>query len=312
MLIQKSIHTSLEIGPNEMTGLLDDIILFKLNNKYIKKCYAGCYIVKITNVVHSKCTLRNDKPGYGIINVRFQCDAIVYRNDEIIVGIRVEHIEAGMVVCYSEHTTATIEDADNFKSLKKGQLIPVRVIDATYPILQEAIVITASVNIISYDDIMQARNIRLPQKVSQMKEFSDMLLKIKNEISLAASLKKQEKVIYSKFKDLLYPYKKKIVYPSRLVTSIENIKEGALINDDTMSNDSLDVRWFSKLSKFKEEEGPLNITENGTSFIQAILENKLLHLILLRNLTDLYEGKLYTEHKNVWTFYEKQFKKIAI
>ncbi len=308
MLIQKSIHTSLEIEPKEMTGILDNIILVKLNNKFIKKCYAGCYIIKITNVVHSKCTLRNDKPGYGIVNVVFQCDVIVYRQNEIIIGIRVEHIESGMVVCYSEHTTATIEDADNFKSLKKGQIIPVRVLDTTYPILQEAIVITASINIISYDDTIQARRICLPQKVSQMSQFSNMLLKIKNEISSASSLKKPDKQIYLKFRDLLYPYKKKISYPSRLLSSIENVKEGAIIIDDTISNDSLDVRWFAKLTETKEEE--LDITEASLSFINMILENKFLHLILLRNLTNLYEGKLYTEHKNIWTFYEKQFKKI--
>lgn len=310
MLIQKSIHTSLEIEPKEMTGMLDNIILFKLGNKFIKKCYAGCYITKINNVVHSKCVLRNDKPGYGIVNVAFVCEAIVYRLNEIIVGIRVEHIEAGMVVCFSEHTTATIEDADNFKSLKKGQLIPVRVLETTYPILQEAIVITASINIISYDNMIQPYRICLPQKVSQMNQFSDMLLNIKNEISAALSLKKQKRNIYNQFRDLLYPYKKKISYPSKLISSIENIKEGVIIIDDTVGNDSLNVRWFTKRPEIKEED-PLDITEASTSIIKMVVENKLLHLILLRDLTNLYEGKLYAEHKNVWTFYEKQFKKIS-
>ncbi len=317
MLIQKAIADSLDLSPKDMDSNIDRIVMIKLNEKYVDKCYAGCFITRIINMSHSHVIMRSDKMGYGITDVRFLCEAEVYQKGEIIVGLVVKYLETdSLLICTTDHIIAHIEDADDFKSLKQGQTIPIRVINVTYPILQNAMDITASINIISYAPPRKIYKIILPKKVSQMKEFTELRLKLNNEIEFINNLsskgkKSKEKYdIYLKFRKLIYPYKTEVKYAKKFYSSIDEVKNGNLMVDDTIYNDNLNVMWNVKPEEKLDIDAKLSIIDESVSLIKVILTTKILHFKLLRELIEEYDIIKYNSHKNVWNYFEKTFKKV--
>lgn len=319
MLIQKAIADSLDLSPKDMDSNIDRIVMIKLNAKYMNKCSAGCFITRIISMNHSHVTMRSDKMGYGMVDVRFLCEAEVYQIDEIIVGLIVKYSEAdSLLICTTDHIIAHIEDANDFKSLKQGQSIPIRVINITYPILQNAMDITASINIISYAPPRQIYKVILPKKISQMEEFMDLRLKLKNEIEFINNLsskgkKSKEKYnIYLKFRKLLYPYKTEVKYAKKFYSSIDEVKTGHLMVDDTIYNDNFNVMWNVKPEEKLDIDAELSIIDESVSLLKVIFTKKILHFKLLRELIEEYDIIKYNSHKNVWNYFEKTFKKVVL
>ncbi len=317
MIIQKSITTSLDITSKEMTGIMKDVYMSKLTDKFVNKCYAKCYITKITDVVTSYLTMRKDKPGHGIVNIRFTCDAIMYQQNEIVIGGKVIFKDKlGNLVCQSDKFIAIASDPIEIKSLEVGQYIPLRVLSTTYSIGQDDVTITASTNIISYEDEDRGYKLALSKKVSILPECSILISLIKMELSyvkdLSSSKNKESKEqykIYLKFKELLYPYKKRNKKYASKIKSIEDVKDEYIIVTDTVDKNGFHVAVTTEQKHPDIDLALPDLNTDGISVIKMILEKKLMHMVLLRNLSTSYDNKTYTSHKNIWSFYEKRFKK---
>ena len=150
-----------------------------------------------------------------------------------------------------------------------------------------------------------------------MKEFEELLSRLKAELVNIKALETKGKTskdkyeIYQKFSNLLYPYSKKIKYKPQLLLSIEDVQHGKIMVDDTIYKNSLDVVWNDiDLKETKDNIEPdLSILNDSINIIKTILENRLIHVILLQELVEEYDVKKYNSHRNIWRFYENNFKK---
>jgi len=315
MRITKTICTTLEIHPSEMTGLMSYIYLRKLNEKFVGRCYAASYILKINKIESSNLIMSRDKIGWGLVDIQFDCDCIIYQKDEIITGAKVFHRgKMGNIICIGEQTKyiASISDARDFKSVQKDQILSIRVIKATYSILKDHISIIASIDIIRDEIPKQQFEIALSKKVHEMEEFSDLLKRLNTEISAAKDIQsdKKTKARYDEFKKILYPYRTPPKYPTKLVKSIGDFKEGLILKWDAIGKDGLDILQSER--KLPEMENSVlgdEFMSRSIESIRLLLLEKILYMVLLRELMDIYDDELFKSHKNVWTYYEKKLKK---
>lgn len=151
-----------------------------------------------------------------------------------------------------------------------------------------------------------------------MKEFAELRLKLNNEIMFVNNLsskgkKSKEKYdIYLKFRKLLYPYTTEVKYAKKFYASIDEVKTGHIMVDDTIYNDNLNVMWNVKPEEKLDKHTELSIIDESISLIKVILTTKILHFKLLRELIEEYDLNKYNSHKNVWNYFEKTFKKTVL
>jgi len=316
MIIQKTISIILKIEHHEMTGLMADIYLRKANEKIVGHCFAGAYITEIIKLEHSDLEM---KLKYGIVNIMIECNAIVYQENDILTGAIVTYrSKTGHTICEDKNGMyiATVSDAHDFHSLHIDQMVLLRVLECSYPILKNKMSITVSINVIDYD-LMARRQfeIGLPKKVSEMPEFNDLIERIKSELEKIKKFSPQQKKIYNKFEDILYPYKKKPKYNSKQIKNITTFKEGLILKWDALPKNNLDVLQVDRKvihPKDKNNSGEIlgdDIHKGNIEAIKIILIDKLLYCILLRELSDLYDDKQLKLHENIWIYYTKRLKK---
>lgn len=312
MIIQKTIITTLIIKHKEMAGDLKDLYKHKANELFVGKCFRGAYILEIIELEYSHLTMLLEE---GHVNVILKCNVMIFQKDEIITGAIVRYrSKEGHTICMDKDNryVASVIDTRDFNSLKTNQIIPLRVIDVSYAISKTEISITASINIISYDTIPKRYfEISLPKKVKNIDKFVSSIVRFNTELEKVSKFTDKQTKIYHKFQDILYPYKRKPKYNTKLVKSILEFKEGLLLKWDAMGRDNFDVLQLDKIIQSDKIQGEIlgdDLCKGSHEAIESILTSKILHLILLREMSELYDDKQLKSHENIWIYYAKKLK----
>ena len=323
MIISEVLTTVISLTHKELTGSMKDMLLRKARERYVGKCFGGFYILEVIDLEQSHIIM---SLAGGTATIRVRCNVLKYHPDEIIMGavVTCRSKIGGYTICENKEKgyVATVSDAENFHSLNIGQIIPVRILDVTYPIGQNAVSITASINVVSFIDVPKRMfEIDLPKKVGNMEEFSEILGQIKDELSKVKSLDGLSKKKYNQFKKILYPYVNPPKYNTKLVNSITEFKTGKILKWDVLENDSLNVLYLNteitdkKIKDLKdidismENVLGINLQQGYIEAILLIIHEKLMFLKFLREMTESYSDKEFKSHSNIWVYYEKHLKK---
>ena len=147
-IIKKKIVTSLNVrNPINFCTNKQKHVYNELEKLYVKKCYAGCFIISIQSIDEiSDCVIsKTNTSGEGVVNVKFIVEAIVFAYNDILVGVQIVHNQSMILGLYQLNSIKAIVSippttrhlystalTKSIESLSLGQKVPIRVIDANH------------------------------------------------------------------------------------------------------------------------------------------------------------------------------------
>ena len=143
MIITRIIEKS--FNPGEPLYFFTDVernLMNLLKETFEGKCYKGCFITKILKIIDTfDGLISSDEPDCTVsINVRFEVEAIIYTNGEIVPNCVLSKILSGKrffisSISNNKSKVAILIDENNFnRVIREGQSAPIRVTNATFKI----------------------------------------------------------------------------------------------------------------------------------------------------------------------------------
>jgi hypothetical protein len=303
----------LYVNPDKLRQLLAD--------KYEGRCYAGCYVEKVTRILaHSDCVINQDgPPTFGTLSVQIEVSALIYLSGEIINGCTINSVEESCIVCAADHAAIIIERGDNpyLSPFKPGQIISVRAADARYPISNSAI----SVGAVIYVPTTEFIAYKVPATYFAFTEIeTGMLDDVLGRIEAEEQYKKDgaHAKEYGVFDQYLYPYKQKQALPrgvtaeltiTGLVTAIRADGGAKLLKSRAcLSRDpGMGLSEPTVYAYDSETAAGVEVAEmDAMSVILTILEDYCAHLRTLREMVGVYHSpEIIKANHSLWMLYKK-------
>lgn len=304
-VIKKTLETTVDLytaadffAPNVSTMLIK-----KLTERYVGKCYQSMLIQKIDSILRYSEThmVENRLDGAAYIDVQFVAEGLILTQGEILHGCKVADItHSGVIVTHALAGGLVMADPKKqvFKILKKDQIIPVCIHAARYNLNQPQITIRGAPyapsarNNVYYNitDIMSPED---------TEKLSSVLDELNAEIELHAKLSNEKN--YKFFEELVYPFKtvqkfemspigSKFTKITADLKSILEIHDGCLIvPEESYKTQGLSI-WHSKKSIT-----PDTVQSHGTVIeshmypaITDCINRRLLYLRNLRGFVEQY------------------------
>jgi len=146
MIINKIIETSLTINnPIDVYSDSSKNIMNILIHKFKNKCYKGVLILDIIKIVKSSECIINQHGGEcsGVMNIRFEVQAVVYNTNEVITGCLILKKDQGIIITSSQYASIMMTNHKSLDSIAIGNIIPVCVAKASYSINSNKISVNA-------------------------------------------------------------------------------------------------------------------------------------------------------------------------
>lgn len=209
--IKKTLETSVDLfkASDIYTANVAKMLMDKLTERYVGKCYQSALIQKVVSIIKYSEThiVDNRLDGAAYIDVEFVVEGIVPGQGEILQGCRVVDItQSGVIISHPLAGGLVMPDAKKqiVKILKKDQLIPVSVQAARYNINQTQITIRGTPYApSSHKNIYY--NITEIVSPEETEKLSELLEELSQELSHHSALANEKS--YKFFEDLVYPYK---------------------------------------------------------------------------------------------------------
>lgn len=323
MIIKKILETYVDItNPNDIfCHNRNEMILDKLRDKYIGRCYNSCYILQVNKIIrrsyfHMKDTLEGD----SYISVLFEVDAIIYQMNEIINGCKIIKKEQnGIVHAKSVHAGIQLNIHQNMSIFKEGDVLPVIVKKVRYNINQIAISILA-MPFIPLDNTPIYYKINgspTKEEIDNINSLIKQTTDIENQIN---GLNSNDKKIYKFFVELLSNTKKstdyknfKKVHVSKILEIAEyhdgvvyqpsNIYDDAFIYCANTNEESL-LASITSSDKKNTQSQKMIIDESAYNVISQFLIQYLCHLQSLQDFIKQYPNfSAVEQNKSVWKMY---------
>ena len=111
-IIKKRIVTSLNVrNPINFCTNKQKHVFNELEKIYVKKCYAGCFIISIMNIDEiSDCVIsKTNTSGEGMVNVKFTVEAIIFAHNDILIGVKIVHNQSMILGLYQDNSIKAIK-----------------------------------------------------------------------------------------------------------------------------------------------------------------------------------------------------------
>ena len=311
MRINKTLETTIDLlDPNEIfQNDYEPILLKKLNERYVNKCYQSIFIISIEKIIRrSNVKLSYDRlDGAGYIDVQFEVSGEVLIENEILHGCRI--IEINQHAITAENSFAGIklkknslhEEQNEYYSqlmqlLQVDYIIPVIVKQVRYIPNKPAISVIATPYIPTIPLQTPCYNIIQGITNTQIAKIEYLLNMLNNEKKIHETIK--DKKQYEFFKELMYPYKNKKDYnDQKTFTSIKleindimNIKSGIVYNPP--DDDKINERFMLIKNPAVNPviDNTMIINTELFPVIAGYINEYLLYLYALRGFVTTYEN----------------------
>ena len=297
MKISKTIATQVDIKDMEQlySGDIDLVVRNMLEDRYKGKCYNSCLITDILDIERGHAKINTPAgTGQGYVDVQCKVEAIEYMKGECVLCKVEEITKYGYIICKSVDGkgTAILQRTKDIKSVKTGQVIPVRVIESRYGISRESISINGT-----FYKLPKNSNIFKIGPLSKS-DKTELDVFIKDMTHIEAQLKKQKNQLVKFFNDLLYPFKGS---PQKGKADMKKMLAAGFVSKSEKLDKSLpNVEVLKKIPKdvVVIEEDPLVV-------YKALFNEYVLHMHALISLCEYFsDTKLKNSHKNVWDSYK--------
>ncbi len=211
MRIRKYINTTVDLftSTDIYSADLDTLLLSKLEQRYVGKCFASMYITGIVGILRrSSINLVNDRlDGAAYVDVNFEVEGVILINGEILHNCNI--IEKHTNAITAEHEYASIKlkkpsDSRVYDVLSPKINIPI-VIEAVSYILNQK-----TISVLAYPYTPKATPNDFYYVTSEIspadaEKLSFIYDKITEEEKLHTAI--SDKKEYTFFKELMYPFK---------------------------------------------------------------------------------------------------------
>lgn len=261
MRFTKLFTVSMDIE-NPTNFMYDEVkhAMIQLRNEYEQRCYQGCFIVHILEIIKiSDCIIiTTNLDGNGKITVKFKADVCVYRIRDILTDVTIQKLEKFI---FGSHEIENIQNVQNIqkeqkeqkgqnvivtlsrselaKTLRIGQKISVVVHRVLYKPFKPTVAIAASV--------LTRESIAPVFQVQGTISRDDINTLFKYVIKINEELEKRETLIVDGYKEGLW------FFEELLYGSTSDFKK----DDETIQSEGY-INWQGPSSK-KTVDGTLNI-----------------------------------------------------
>jgi hypothetical protein len=285
---------------------IESVLLSKLKENYQNRCYKGCFIVNIIQILdrsHIYIDKRNLQCS-TTISIKFEADVMIYEYLDIICNNTIENITKARIECKSGKNAIYINvNGQDFSSLQVGQIIPIVVGKATYQPLQSTISINAFPFVpILIDDVIY--------KIDKLSEEDKQILNSSIIEKITVEQKKLRMLSKDRLKfftDLLYPFENKINPDNSVkLEDILKLESSGYISMLNILDNSEHM-----LAVYKDaQDDNLVISTDPLTVYKVLLNNYFKYLRTIIELCETYkDDKIYNSHTNVFDLYKKYKKK---
>jgi hypothetical protein len=302
-IVKKVFTTSLDFfKPSEIYSPdIQSIIMAKLVERYVNKCYQSMLITKIVRIIkylelHLVST-RLDGAAYS--DVQFEAEGIILIKGEIIHGCKVVDISTSSSILFEHKYVGGIVQPDPKKQvskiIKKDQIIPVVVQSTRYNPNQSQITVrgTLYVPVVEQNTFYNITEVLSPGETEKLSILQDEL---NDELKLHSDM--YESKNYEFFKELLYPYKttqkftmsstgKKFAVLDPTLENLLQIHSGCIVSPYEAYKDAKLPFYYSK-DDMPYVENMTIINSTMYAAMLDIIEKRLLYLRNLRGFAEHY------------------------
>lgn len=311
MLIHKTIDVSINIH-NYVSVYSDPnaMIMQMLKMRYVGKIYSSCYIVEITRIVLGECIIKQDgSPDYGTVPVRMEVCGIIYRRGEIIPNCRIVRTDQSIIVATAEGVNVVMIQRDEYKSLRAGQIISVRVNISHMPLFGSEINVTATLMCPSSKFTVYRLN---PRVVEYSEGIERQITLVETRLHEISELSPAARALREKISDYFYPYKTPQAKPEYAMEASLTGTVRQVLNSERLpayiGRDSRIKPDWDKVYLF--EAPPPDATVESNLPIEEVLTTLLAdytdYLSAITKMTGAYSSpSIIGEHKNLWALYTR-------
>lgn len=306
MYITKTINTTVDlVNPSEIyEPNLEKLILSKLNEKYVGKCYMSILILKIGQIINmsSRNLVDNQLNGSAYVDVQFEVSGEMFIIDEVLHDCRIEEIHPNAITAYHKHAGIKLQRNSKdliFKILKAGMNIPIVIKNIRYNLNRDMVSIMGVPFVPTVEKVAYF-NINEQLSPLDVEKINDFLTQIEKEEKLHKEISKEKR--YGVFKQLIHPYKTQIDYADTKeakklhmkpmnfdIKTFTNIAIGT-----TCHYSNIDMRFNRRFFITNDtipddfEDDNLQITTGAYMVFMEFLKKYLLYMQCLRGFVETY------------------------
>jgi hypothetical protein len=291
MQVVKNISIGLDLS-DSVGQCNPENILHITRGKYVGRCYHGCLITSVDEIVRKGECVINPIVGVGTISLILRITAIQFPIGYVITGCKIEDVNdrVGVITCSSPYAFVILKREKVFESLRKGQLINVQVKIAKYSIGAPKVSVSGSVY--------------LPQKIQPVYKIignrtllEGLLTSVKERIA-AESAKVVDPNARAVFVKLVSAYATPQKPPGTVI-EIDQVLEQEFVSRDAR----LDLTK-SIVAVIDKPEGPVLEASYAETMI-ALYEDHYNTLRLINEMIEVYNTPaLINDHANLWNIYK--------
>ena len=306
MIILRELETQIDlIDANDIYGDIDLIVRQRLEDNLVGRCKYGGYIISIKDIIERDgCSITDtSNTGHGYVSVRFTVEILTVSRDELVIGETLL-VEDNRIQCLSPegNVAMLLRRLPGIRSIKKGQLIPIRAWVAEATIGQSQI----SINGMFYLVPKKAATIYNISELNQTEkqELAPLLEKITD---LEALAKKADKKTYKFFNDLLYPFQTRQKSEGVGKDMKKLNASGLVMRSEKQDKGEPTIHVLKKAPKgytIVDDQSPVVV-------YQMFLSDYINHLQTVVLLCNTYKTEdVRKKHKNIWEIY-KEYKQLV-
>jgi hypothetical protein len=333
MRITKQFETIINLSAIEQFSDIDKTIFDKLVSLE-GKCDKNSLIIKIKQIKKRSDVMmvKSKLDGSGDVCVQFLADAIVYNENDILVGCRVQGIERGqrIILKYLDNVIVNVKADEKLLGLQDSQILTIRVVNTTYPKGKNMIVVSGilfmnnsgRINIyepISFHDEIVDKSIidDSSKREEQINLLKYKLYEVEQELEQHKNL---DKKLMEFFKNLYYPFNKQVDVKLKKISIIDLAKKILtksnvaihIFQHPTLQMYDPDVYTIDKVTELPAEFQDKNIYQN--LFIKEdifliifkMLNDYLNYIRMIRESCETYNTEeIFRNHINIWNIYKK-------
>ena len=322
MLDTRVIATKIDIETPYNTPLYNDEDLIEvLLEKFSGKCFQGIYIINIIAIKNRGVLIMSTKGGS--IDVEFVAEGYYFPDNSLISNVKITLIGdfiCGEILHKSNDTgeeisiaTVVISEQEINSVLKVDNIVSVRVLASKYPPMKNKMNIFAELLVCEIEE--QSFNVENNVTQKNLVLINELKEKISKELDhrLTATDKELKRILI--FDRLLHSYSTEGLQPKQVelskwkgyeVDMTDNIIDILSIDEKTFDftgnwSKSLDLYLSSPLVKKNGDELVEDVsTISSGVFMIIVLETMLSYLKITREMTTVYDEKLFIIHNVIW------------
>ena len=288
-----------------LNGDPDGTLLRHLQVRLKNKCDRKCLVLDVLRIEKQSDIRINamSGTGQGYANVSYVADVIEYVPGEGVVA-EIRDIDDKTNYIHlerEEHMAANMRRIGGIKVAKVDQMIPIRILRASYEKGKSMISVSAQLYLLPQDDsyIFEIEPLTKEEK-------EELEPKLKEISELEKTLKKSDKKALKFFTDLLYPFSNKKKIEGTAIDMRKLSASGFVTRNSRTEKSEPTIHVIKKNKKSMEL---VSKKEPSILVYQSFLNDYALHMHILIDLLEKFKDpSTRKSHSNIWKIY-KAYKK---